>query len=157
MNLLEQLDKISNMTNENKIRKSIRKHLFECINEMMVDEERIPNDEGREKVSKKENFIGSHCWGELLPSGDYIVASYGEQFPLFIYDSKEKIWYENEEQYIFNGESVESTEEHRTLLKPSVDTHSKSLKWMLKKLDSLKNRNGLGELSHLSVEPGTKN
>ena len=85
------------MLNENQIRKVIRKHLFECMDEMsecnmmgeaMIDEERITNDEAKEFVNNKENFIGSHIWGEQV--GDsYVVCSYGEQFPLFLWDHRQ--------------------------------------------------------------------
>lgn len=155
------------MINENKIRKSIRKHLFECMDEMsdssmmqedILDEERIPNDEALEKVQNKENFIGSHCFGEKIgDSENYVVCSYGKQFPIFLYDSKEKIWYENESDYIFEGEKVEQTEEHKQLLRPSVEMHSKSLEWMVDKLKSIMHENGISNLNHKSVEPGTKN
>lgn len=147
------------MINEDKIRKAIRKHLFECgmMDEMMVDEERLTNEEGREKTKNKENFVGSHCFGELFSNGDYLVASYGQQFPLYLFDNKEKIWYENGEKYHFEDEIIEATEEHRTLLRPTENTHIKSLEWMLDKLKSIKNKNGIKELSHSSVTPGTKN
>lgn len=168
MNLQEQLLKIMKMINENKIRQSIRKHLFECMDEMfeynnmieeegMIDEERIPNDEATEFVKNKENFIGSHIWGEKLGDDYYLVASYGEQFPLFIYDRQEDNWYENGDDYIFNGESIDQTKEHREMLKPSVDMHVKSLEWMLNKLEKIKSSEGIGSLHHTSVEPGEKN
>lgn len=156
------------MINENKIRKAIRKHLFECMDEIsecgagmmdedFIEEERITNEEGKEKVSNKENFVGSHVFGELFDNGDFLVCSYGQQFPLFIYDSKKDTWYENSDKYIFEGELIEQTEEHRSMLKPSVDMHTKPLDWMLNKLDSIKKLNNINELSHTSVEPGTKN
>ncbi len=154
------------MINESKIRKAIQKYLSECMDEMseqsmmdemIVDEERIPNDTALEKVKNKENFIGSHCWAETFPNGDYVVASYGQQFPIFLYSSKEKTWFENESDYIFNGEKVEQTDEHKSILRPSVNTHLKPLDWMIQKLNSIKKNNGIRELTHTSVEPGTKN
>jgi len=155
------------MINENKIRKAIRKHLFECmdetilpanegLDEALIDEERITNDEAKKHVAKKENFVGSHIFGEKLGE-NYVVCSYGEQFPLFIYDAKENKWYENKDQYVFNGEVVEQTEEHRNLLKPTVDMHTESLEAMIQKLNNIKKRAGIEELNHTSVEPGTKN
>jgi hypothetical protein len=151
------------MINENKIRKAIRKHLFECMDEIsecgagMMDEERIPNDEAKEFVRNKENFIGSHIWGEKIGEDYYLVASYGEQFPLFIYDGKQGDWFENGDEYTFDGEPTEQTEEHRAMLKPGVDMHTKSLEWMLNKLQSIKAETGISELKHTSVEPGEKN
>lgn len=145
------------MINENKIRKAVRKHLFESMmDEMMVDEERITNDTALPLVQSKENFVGSHIFGEKVLD-DYVVCSYNESFPLFIFDSEEKTWYENGDQYVFEGEPVEQTEEHRTQLRPSVKTHVKSLEWMLGKLNSIKKKAGISELSHTSVQPGTKN
>lgn len=156
------------MTNENKIRKAIRKYLFESLDgeseysNMMgeemseLSEERIPNEEARKFVEDKENFIGSHIFGERVENF-YVVCSYNESFPLFIFDNKEKIWYENNDKYIFEGEPVEQTEEHRIQLKPTVNTHLKSLEWMLDKLNSIKKKAGISELSHTSVQPGTKN
>jgi len=156
------------MINENEIRKTVRKHLFECMDEMsecgmnimgemMVDEERIPNDEALPSVQNKENFVGSHIWGEKLGDDYYLVASYGEQFPLFIYDRPEDNWYENGDEYVYNGESIEQTKEHKELLRPSVDMHIKSLEWMLQKLKKIKSTEGIGKLTHSSVHPGEKN
>ena len=155
----------SNSLDEQKLRKAIRKRLFECMDEMsmqyideqMIDEERIPNDEAKEFVKKTENFVGSHIWGEKLGDDYYLVASYGEQFPLFIYDRQEDNWYENGDDYVYNGENIDQTKEHRELLRPSVDMHIKSLEWMLKKLSKIKSTEGIGNLSHTSVEPGEKN
>jgi len=151
------------MINEDKIRKAIRKHLFECMDEIsecgskMIDEERIPNDEAKEFVINKENFIGSHIWGEKIGEDYYLVASYGEQFPLFIYDAKQDDWFENGDEYIFDNEPTAQTAEHRALLKPGVDMHVKSLDWMLSKLKDIKNETGISKLKHTSVVPGEKN
>jgi hypothetical protein len=154
------------MINEDKIRKAIRKTLFECMDEiseggaleeMMMDEERIPNDEAKQYVSNKENFIGSHIWGEKLGDDYYLVASYGEQFPLFIYDRPKDVWYENGDSYVFNGEETGQTQEHKEMLRPSVKMHIKSLEWMKGKLNKIKSTEGIGKLAHTSVQPGTKN
>ena len=151
------------MINEDKIRKAIRKHLFECMDEIsecgskMIDEERIPNDEAKEFVRNKENFIGSHIWGEKIGEDYYLVASYGEQFPLFIYDAKQDDWFENGDEYIFDNEPTAQTAEHRALLKPGVDMHVRSLDWMLSKLKDIKNETGISKLKHTSVVPGEKN
>lgn len=150
--------------NEKKIRKAIKKYLFECacngmMDEEVLDEERITNDDASKKVSAKENFIGSHCWGEQLGnSGDYVACSYGKHFPVYIFDADEKKWFSNADDYVFEGEVVEQTQEHKKMLRPeTVDVHMQSLDWMLNKLHSLMKKNGIKELSHLSVQPGTKN
>lgn len=55
-----------------------------------VEEERIPNPEADEFVDRKENFLGSHTYGENI--GDlnkmYVAYSYGEQHPLFVWIDK---------------------------------------------------------------------
>lgn len=139
-------------------RKIVRKHLFECmIDEFaMLGEERIPNDEARDYVERKENFIGSHIFGEQV-GNSYVVCSYGEQFPIFIYDGESDTWYENVDDYIYDGVPQEQTREHKQMLRPTINTHTQSLNWMLDKLESLKSSVGIKELSHKSVEPGTKN
>jgi len=145
-------------TANNIIRRKIRKHLFECMMDelSMLDEERISNDDARDFVSKKENFIGSHIFADNV-NGDYIVCSYGEQFPIFIYDQSKDRWYENGDKYYFEGQEIEQTAEHKELLRPTIDTRTKSLNWMIGKLKSIKDKAGIAELSHTSVEPGTKN
>lgn len=148
------------MSNENKIRKVIRKHLFESINmgEAMIDEERITNDEAKEHVKNKENFVGSHIFGEKI-GDDYVVCSYGKQFPLFIFstDDGDGKWYENGDEYLFNGEPIEQTSEHRDMMRPSVKMYTQPLNWMTDKLHSMMKKAGISELSHTSVEPGEKN
>jgi hypothetical protein len=140
------------------LRERIRKHLFECMMDelSMLDEERISNDSAKEFVQNKENFIGSHIFGDNV-NGNYIVCSYGEQFPIFIYDKDTDVWYENGDTYYFQGDEIEQTSEHKNLLRPTIDTRTQSLNWMLNKLDSIKKEAGIAELSHTSVEPGTKN
>jgi hypothetical protein len=72
---------------ENKIRLLIR----ESINQKF-DEERISNPEADEFVNKKENFLGSHTYGENIGDLDkmYVAYSYGEQHPLFVWVDKQE-------------------------------------------------------------------
>ena len=71
--------------------KKIRLIIKEVINQIF-DEERIPNPEAGEFVDKKQNFIGSHTYGEDI--GDlgkmYVAYSYGEQHPLFVWVDKDE-------------------------------------------------------------------
>src|SRR5690606_33734320 len=97
-------------------------------------EERIPNDEARDYVERKENFIGSHIFGEQV-GNSYVVCSYGEQFPIFIYDGESDTWYENVDDYIYDGVPQEQTREHKQMLRPTINTHTQSLNWMLDKLE----------------------
>lgn len=45
----------------------------------------------------------------------YIVYSYGEHFPMYIYDSEVEMWFGNEDSY------SPSTSKHQTLARPDVD------------------------------------
>lgn len=122
-----------------------------------LDEERITNPEGKEFVKRKENFIGSHVWGEKLGDGSYIAVSYGKQFPLYIFWNKKNKWYENSDHYLYDGEPQESTEEHRADLRPTDETRKKQADWMRKLSAHLLKTNGMADYEHISVEPGTKN
>ena len=67
----------------------IRKLINEIL-EAEFDEERIPNPEAPEYIKKRENFVGSHTYGEDLGDLDrmYVAYSYGEQHPLFVWIDK---------------------------------------------------------------------
>jgi hypothetical protein len=73
------------------IEKQIRLLIREIVGKH-VEEERIPNPEAGEYVDRKENFLGSHAYGENI--GDlnkmYVAYSYGEQHPLFVWVDKEE-------------------------------------------------------------------
>lgn len=73
------------------ILKRIRLIIRESINSVF-DEERIPNPEADEYVKNRENFLGSHVYGEDI--GDlgkmYVSYSYGEQHPLYIWIDKDE-------------------------------------------------------------------
>ena len=72
-------------------KKSIRLFIREMI-EKHVDEERIPNSEADDYVDEKQNFIGSHTYGENLGELDkvYVAYSYGEQHPLYVWIDKDE-------------------------------------------------------------------
>lgn len=76
-----------NMENKKKLRLFIR----EMVNKH-VEEERIPNPEADEFVNKKENFLGSHTYGENIGNLDkmYVAYSYGVQHPLFVWVDREE-------------------------------------------------------------------
>lgn len=122
-----------------------------------VEEERIVNPDSKHYVRDKENFIGSHVWGEKFNDGSYLAVSYGEQFPIYIYWEKTNKWYENADKYIYDGEEQESTEKHKHDLRPTEETHKKPEIWMNKLLKHLKKTNGIKSFEHISVEPGEKN
>jgi hypothetical protein len=79
--------KLRNMEIKNRIRLLIRESL-----NGVFDEERIPNPEADDFVNKKENFLGSHTYGENIGELNkmYVAYSYGEQHPLFVWIDKEE-------------------------------------------------------------------
>lgn len=78
--------------------------LIREILESFFDEERIPNTEADKLVDKKQNFIGSHVFGEDLGELHkmYVAYSYGEQHPIYVWiDKKEfKELRSNETKYL---------------------------------------------------------
>ena len=76
---------------------------------------RTTNKNARVYVQNKEPFLGSH----IFSSNElnlYIVYSYGEHFPLFIYDYPNHQWLENDDSY------SRTTARHRAQLRPTPNT-----------------------------------
>ena len=48
--------------------------------------------------SSLDDFKGSNIFGENTENL-YIVYSYGYHFPMFVYDKKEHLWFENSDKY----------------------------------------------------------
>ena len=71
---------------------------------------RITNVTARQYVQKREKFRGNNLYGEWR-YGRYVVTSYGDHFPLFIWE--EGTWYENIEYRPYL---------HRTQTHPHEDT-----------------------------------
>jgi hypothetical protein len=139
----------------------IRKLVRECFNSLSeeakeLEEERIANSDARDFVERKENFVGTHTFGEDFEDGSYVVCSYAQEFPIFIYDSKKDKWYQNGSDFVHNGEIIDQTKEHVDLLRPSVKMYTKPVGEMNEILGSIMERNGVAELSHKSVYPGDK-
>lgn len=76
---------------------------------------RTTNKDARSYVRNKEPFLGSHTFSSYTPNL-YIVYSYGEHFPLFIYDQTNYQWLENSDPY------SKSTARHRSQLRPTDHT-----------------------------------
>jgi len=74
---------------------------------------RITNVTARQYVQQKESFQGNNLYGEWR-YGRYVVTSYGDHFPLFIWE--EGTWYENIEKITV------TTSKHRTQTHPHEDT-----------------------------------
>jgi len=100
-----------------------------------------PNKDSGSLVRKTKNFIGSYnnqarifgynnsIMGTWL--GDYwyekkhlyVVYSYGEHFPIYIYDSKRDEWYGNSDKY------SRSTSKHQNQAYPSGVDHNNRFWW----------------------------
>lgn len=146
----------------NKIRKFIRTKLLEGsileFDEDMVDEERIANPDSKEFVKRRENFIGSHIWGEDL--GDlgqmYVTYSYGTQYPAFVYYDGQ--WYHNTDNYTNDdGSKNEFTPKHMDDMRPTLDTHGLSTYHLQSMIRKFMKDNNVEDVNHTSVEPGVKN
>ena len=143
--------------------KLIRESLEEVVNEIhleeeLLDEERITNKEASELVSNRENFVGSHTYGEDLGGLGkiYVAYSYGEQHPLYMYDEDKERWYHNYNDYIVDGDINNWTRKHLNDLRPGVDTQGRPKSFFIKKIADFKRKNNLGDNEHTDLEPGEK-
>jgi len=84
---------------------------------------KTPLREVRQYVKDRREFKGNNCHG-LWVGRMYVVYSYGDHWPMFLYDSQCREWFENEEKY-----SV-TTSKHRSSAHPHCDTKLRSCKWM---------------------------
>jgi hypothetical protein len=126
--------------------------------EVELEEERLTNPETKEYVKRRENFIGSHIYGEDLGGLGkmYVAYSYGEQFPAYLwYNNK---WYHNSDNYILDDGTVnEPTNQHKADMRPSQDTHGMSTYALNTMIRKFKRKHDLGDNVHTDVEPGEKN
>lgn len=127
------------------------------IDEEILDEERITNKKAAEHVAKRENFIGSHTYGEDL--GDlgkmYVAYSYGEQHPLYLW--YKDTWYYNYDDYVNpDGEINKWTKKHLQDLKPNVEVQGRPASFLQKLIHKFKSVHHIGDNSHTDLEPGEK-
>jgi hypothetical protein len=76
---------------------------------------KVSNAKSRSFVQNCLPFHANNLFAEQHGTR-YIVFSYGYHWPLFVYDSSDKKWYENSDRY-----SV-STSKHRSQSHPLCDT-----------------------------------
>jgi hypothetical protein len=131
--------------------------LNSILDEDILDEERITNKKAADLVSKRENFVGSHTYGEDL--GDlgemYVAYSYGEQHPLYLW--YKDTWYYNYDDYIkADGEVNKWTKKHLEDLRPNVKTQGRPTSFLQKLISNFKKTHGIGDNSHTDLEPGEK-
>lgn len=139
-----------------KLIKESMEAISSVMDEVVIDEERITNKKAAEHVAKRENFVGSHTYGEDL--GDlgqmYVAYSYGEQHPLYVW--YKGTWYHNYEDYITDGEINKWTKRHLSDLKPNVETQGRPTSFLKKLISKFKRAHGIGDNTHTDLEPGEK-
>jgi len=159
--LIEELERL--IFKVKNIKNSIRPFLSESkkkfnLEEDDLEEERITNPDSKDFVKKRENFIGSHIYGEDLGGLGkmYVAYSYGEQFPAYVwFDDK---WYHNTSNYVLDDGTInEPTNQHKKDMRPAQDTHGLSTFALNTMINKFKNKHGLGDNVHTDVEPGEKN
>lgn len=127
----------------------------------MLDEERITNPESKNYVLAKQNFIGSHIFGEWLgdiegPEGMYVSFSYNEDFPAYLWYKDQ--WYHNTDEFINpDGKSNRWHKKHMEDMRPSNETHALPTSRLLHLIKKFKKIHKIKELEHTSVLPGEKN
>lgn len=145
------------------LRKFIRKvileaRVFDEYDEDLMDEERIANSDSQEYVKNRQNFIGSHIYGEDIGGLGkmYAAYSYGVQYPAYVwYKGK---WYHNTDDYkLEDGSTNEYTIRHMEQMRPSLDTHGLSTYHLQKMINDFMEENNINGVTHTSVEPGEKN
>lgn len=139
------------------IAESIMQEFEGMMDEQILDEERITNKEAAANVNNRENFVGSHTYGEDL--GDlgemYVAYSYGEQHPLYLW--YKDTWYYNYDDYINDdGEVNKWTKKHLEDLRPNSKTQGRPTSYLQKLIKNFKKTHGIGDNSHTDLEPGEK-
>lgn len=139
------------------IAENIMQEFGSMIDEQILDEERITNKEAAANVNNKENFVGSHTYGEDL--GDlgemYVAYSYGEQHPLYLW--YKDTWYYNYDDYINDdGEVNKWTKKHLEDLRPNSKTQGRPTSYLHKLITAFKKTHNIGDNSHTDLEPGEK-
>lgn len=149
---------VRNILKENfGLQESIIEEFNSVIEEELLDEERITNKQAAEHVSKRENFVGSHTYGEDLGGLGkmYVAYSYGEQHPLYLW--YEDTWYYNYDDYIKEDGTVNKwTKKHLEDLRPNAKTQGRPTSFLQKLIKRFKSKHGLGDNVHTDLEPGEK-
>jgi hypothetical protein len=88
---------------------------------------RTTNAGSRVFVQARRDFQGANLFGQNR-GNIYVVFSYGEHWPLFIYDKRNNTWFENADRY------SSTTSKHRSQSHPLTDTVKLSKAAMMQKL-----------------------
>jgi hypothetical protein len=138
---------------------NLRKIIREMLDEEFLDEERISNKEAADKVNNRENFVGSHTYGEDL--GDlgkiYVAYSYGEQHPLYVWAKDDDRWYYNTDDYVLPDGTINTwTKKHLEDLRPNAEVQGRPSTFLRKLIHNFKKKHSIGGNSHEDVPPGEK-
>lgn len=76
---------------------------------------RISNTNARHYVQRKAPFKGSNLYARWVTDNLYVVYSYGEHFPLWVYDQNLDHWLENTSKY------SQTTSIHKSRTNPYPD------------------------------------
>lgn len=130
----------------------------DIYDEGVIDEERITNKDASEKVNNKENFIGSHTYGEDIGGLGklYVAYSYGTWHPLYVWDGENDRWYHNYEDFMDEGKPNIWTRKHLNDLRPHVETQGRPTYFLTKLIRNFKKKNKIGDNTHTDLEPGEK-
>jgi hypothetical protein len=108
---------------------------------------RVSNRETRDYVKNLKKFKANNIWSEWVRDEDtdtndarYVVYSYDRHWPLFIYEVKTDMWFENGSKY-----SV-TTSKHKTQSHPYTDTTKLHVDDMIK----VKNNGVVGMIQPLT-------
>lgn len=135
----------------------VKEELSKVFKEELYQEERISNKDASDEVANRQNFVGSHTYGEDL--GDlgemYAAYSYGEQHPLYVWDGVR--WYHNNEDYILpDGRPNRWTKKHLNDLRPNSETQGRPTSFLVNIIRRFKKTHGIGDNSHTDLAPGEK-
>jgi len=133
----------------------VKEEISKVFKEELYQEERISNKDASEEVDNKENFVGSHTYGEDLGElGQmYVAYSYGEQHPLYVWDGQR--WYHNNEDYILpDGRANKWTRKHLESLRPNSETQGRPTSFLIKIISNFKRKHGIGDNTHTDDMPG---
>lgn len=136
---------------------SLMEDLTSIMEDGMLDEERITNKQAAEHVERRENFVGSHTYGEDLGGLGkmYVAYSYGEQHPLYLW--YKDTWYYNYDDYVKeDGEINKWTKKHLEDLRPNSKTQGRPTSFLHKLITKFKETHHIGDNSHTDLEPGEK-
>ena len=84
----------------------------------------------RSYVQAQQPFTNSNdqLYGQWETPQIYVVYSYGDHWPLFMWNDVLKLWFENEEKY------SATTSKHRSSTHPHTPTEKRTRQWLRKQI-----------------------